>query len=87
MSVDYEYGAQMAISNGDDEVIVAFDGLLIDRVAWVGGWPWVTGHSIELDNGSLNATTNNNQTAWCSTSVRYGDGDFGTPGIGNNGCP
>ena len=80
----YEYGGDIALANGADEVVL-LDGALteIDRVEYDGGpnFPDPTGASMALIDPALD---NNDATNWCEASTAYGDGDLGTPGTAND---
>ncbi len=84
VTVDYEFGSEMALANGADElVIMAADSTEIDRVEWDGGtlFPDPNGASMSLTNP---AADNNDGANWFEASIQtYGDGDFGTPGAQN----
>ncbi len=78
---DYVYGASLPLYNTSSTLeLVAPDATLVDRVKWSGelGFPNEPGHSIELNQPGANGLLGAN---WCSTIERYGDGDFGTPGL------
>ena len=85
--LDYTYDINdLALGNGADElIVVASDGLEIDRVEWDGGptFPDPTGASMSLFTPTFD---NNDGTNWCEAATPYGDGDFGTPGAAND-CP
>ncbi len=76
-------------------------GTLIDSVTWYydatnGYWPRDASRSMQLDAGSLDATTNDSIDAWCSTTnnvffqwyyVSSSNREFGTPAGTNHSCP
>lgn len=84
VDVDYEFGSEMALANGDDELVMMTpDSTEIDRVEWDGGtnFPDPTGASMSLTNPGAD---NNDGTNWFEANIlTYGDGDFGTPGTQN----
>jgi hypothetical protein len=84
---DYQYSG-FTLANGDDEVVLD-DGSKaeIARIEYDGGpvWPDPTGASMAFMGDPAD---NNDGTEWdeeCTTT--YGDGDYGTPGAANTGCP
>ncbi len=88
VSLDYEYGGGLNLTNGDDELILSCGGLQIDRIAWDDGatFPDPTGASMSLAPAYLTHTANDDGSHWCEASSSYGDGDLGTPGGANDGC-
>lgn len=86
--VGYQYSG-FTLGNGDDEVILTSDGVVIDRLDYDGGptFPDPNGKSMSLDAGQLNADDNDLGAAWCEALATYGAGDFGTPGTANPACP
>ena len=84
VSVDYEYSS-FALGNGDDEIIIECEGITIDEVQYDGGpdFPDPDGASMILNNP---ANDNSVGANWCVSISSYGNGDFGTPGILNDGC-
>ncbi|MEW5848466.1 MAG: MopE-related protein [Myxococcota bacterium] len=86
----YNYSAVngMLLGNADDEVELVHDGNVIDRVAYLGGSPWVdpTGASLELKRSQMDATANNSGANWCASTTTLSGGDRGTPGA-QNSCP
>ncbi|MEM7575658.1 MAG: lamin tail domain-containing protein, partial [Bacteroidota bacterium] len=85
VTVDYEYGTDLALANGEDELVLICQGTEIERVEWDGGtnWPDPTGASMQLGN----LTNDNNDGAnWCPSTSAFGDGDLGTPGAANGSC-
>ncbi len=87
VTVDYEYGGDIALGNGDDELYLDCGGV-IDAIEWDGGtdWPDPTGAAMNLDPTHLDATDNDDGTNWCEASVPYGAGDLGSPGWPNDPC-
>ncbi len=90
--VDYAYGSDITLSNGDDEIILtSFAGTEIDRVEYDGGPVFPDpgtsdAASMNLNPTSLNATANDDGTNWCLSITAFGDGDKGTPGTANDVC-
>ncbi len=88
VSVTYPYGGAMDLGNSADELTIAFDGVEIDRVAWLtSGWPAIAGKSMQLGLAKLDATLNDLGESWCVGKATFGAGDKGTPGLVNDGCP
>ena len=81
---DYVYSS-FALGNAGDEIILACEGIEIDRVEYdeENSWPAGVGKSIVLNSPS---NDNNNPANWCVSSSAYGDGDEGTPGNQNDSC-
>ena len=81
LNCDYDY-ASVSLNNGDDSVIIKDSaGIEIDRIDYTdAGFPDISGRSMELEDTALD---NSNGSNWRSSTVTYGDGDFGTPGSFN----
>jgi hypothetical protein len=84
---DYQFSG-ISLGNGADELILD-DGTKaeIARIEWDGGtvWPDPNGASMAFMG---TPAENNDGSKWdeeCTTT--YGDGDYGTPGAANTGCP
>lgn len=86
---DYEYG-HLTFGNSADELILDFDGLVIDEV-WYdeeAGWPRATSGSLNLDPNAF-FLDNNDPNNWCNspaTSPVIPNGDEATPGAPNVDC-
>jgi hypothetical protein len=81
--VNYAWN-NFTLGNDQDEIIlIAPDGLEIDRVEWDGGpnFPDPNGASMALKNTSLD---NNVGANWCTATTPLASGDFGTPGTAND---
>ncbi|MCK9994734.1 MAG: lamin tail domain-containing protein, partial [Candidatus Krumholzibacteria bacterium] len=75
----YEYGDDIVLGNGADEVIlINTSAAMIDSVAYDGGtiWPDPTGASMMWNEASGD---NNNGLNWATSTTPFGSGDFGTP--------
>jgi len=87
VQVDYVYPSSWVLANGDDEVVLLDASLNeIDRVEYDGGpqFPDPNGASMALADPALD---NNVGANWYrENTIRYGDGDYGTPGW-RNGAP
>jgi hypothetical protein len=86
---DYEYG-HLILQNTTDELILDFDGLIVDEV-WYdenAGWPRATSGSLNLDPNAF-LLNNNDSNNWCnspSNSPEIPNGDEATPGAPNVDC-
>ena len=91
--MDYEYGSNMSLGNGDDEII-AVDTSSVERARVEydeSPWPTGDGASIALIDPNKTSTEpnydpNNDPANWCVSSTAYGTGALGTPGAAND-CP
>ncbi|MCB2219020.1 MAG: lamin tail domain-containing protein [Bacteroidetes bacterium] len=86
-TVDYDYGTDMFLSNGDDEIIIYLsDGTTeVSRIEWDGGsvWPDPTGAAMVF-TGTSDVETNNGLN-WTTATLREPsyvgtEGDLGSPG-------
>ena len=83
---DYEY-TDFALSNSDDEIVVTFDGVELDRVVYDDpDWPDVAGVAMSLLLTHYDDVLNDDPQSWCGAVGAYGDGDLGTPGADNASC-
>lgn len=84
VNVDYQYDT-ISLGNGTDGLIIECSTTTIDQVVWDNGatFPDPSGASMELDTNFYNATSNDDGANWGMSTISYGDGDFGTPGIAN----
>jgi hypothetical protein len=83
--VDYAYGTEYTLGNGDDEIVLLSGLYEIDRINYDNGatFPDPNGYSMELIAPALdNFLGANWQTALASAT--YGAGDRGTPGAVNS---
>jgi hypothetical protein len=85
---DYEYG-HLTFGNSADELILDFDGLVIDEV-WYdeeAGWPRATSGSLNLDPNAF-LLDNNDPNNWCNSPQGHEipNGDEATPGEANVDC-
>lgn len=83
--VDHAYGDAMRLLDARDELVVNdADGVLVDRIRWDDGltFPDPNGASMVLADPALDGAVGAN---WCAATVRWGDGDLGTPGA-PGGC-
>lgn len=82
--VDYAY-TSYTLGNTDDEVVLSFDGTVIDMVAYDGGvsFPNPVGASMELAVQAYNSVDNDIGKNWGVATTSFGSGDFGTPGATN----
>jgi cysteine-rich repeat protein len=91
---DYVY-SNFTLSNVADNIIVQWNGQIIDEVTYqkkaVGsqvGFDIVDGQANSLDPGALNADTNDAYQSWCLGKKPWtgSKGDFGSPGKANASC-
>lgn len=78
-----------SLNNDKDSVLLAKDGVEIDRVDYDegAGWPAAVGASLQLDAALDPATANNAlPAAWCLSTAAAPSGDLGTPGAANTAC-
>jgi hypothetical protein len=85
---DYEYG-HLTFGNSADELILDFDGLVIDEV-WYdeeADWPRATSGSLNLDPNAF-LLDNNDPNNWCNSPQGHEipNGDEATPGAANVNC-
>lgn len=86
---DYEYG-HLNLENTADELILDFDGLIVDEV-WYdenAGWPRAWTGSLNLDPNAF-LLDNNDPNNWCnspSSGPKIPNGDEATPGAPNVDC-
>ncbi len=85
---DYEYGCAQ-LSNIADELILDFEGVVVDEV-WYDesrGWPNATSGSLSLDPDMM-FLDNNNPLNWCNSPAgpEMPNGDEATPGYENVDC-
>ena len=74
------------LTNGGDGIHLSAGGVSVDGY----DYPETAvepGKSTSLDPDSLDANSNDLDSAWCPGVTTYGDGDFGTPAAGNPQCP
>ncbi len=87
--VDIDYVAtQLSLANGDDEIVLVYDGTVLDEVRYDGGpdFPSMKGMSISLNADSYDADQNDLGSNWCGGISAFGAGDKGTPGATNDDC-
>jgi Lamin Tail Domain len=77
----------ITLGNGDDELRLVCGATTIDEIKWDNGttFPDPAGASMNLDPGSLDATSNDDGTNWCVATSPYNT-DLGTPGAANDSC-
>ena len=82
VNVNYVYNGY-SLSNSNDEIILLdASGAIVDEVHYSNGWPFSSGVSMEIhDPLDDNALIEN----WFSSTMSYGDGDTGSPGIPYDG--
>jgi cysteine-rich repeat protein len=79
---------KLSFTNSADDVSIACNGTVIDRVAYVSsaGWPHKSGHAMVLDPSAFDAAKNDDPKNWCGGFEAFGAGDFGSPGAVNGSC-
>ncbi len=85
VDVDFE-ATSLSLANGTDGIQLVFADEVVDYVQWDDGatFPDPNGASMYLLYDKYNATDNDNGVNWSTSTVAFGDGDFGTPGTGNS---
>ena len=77
LNVDYVY-TNFSLSNSEDQIIITDStGAIVDEVHYDNSWPFSSGISMEIQNISIDNSLISN---WFSSTVNYGQGDYGTPG-------
>ena len=90
VTVDYAYGFDITLGNGDDELVLTSPGgTVVDEVVYDDGlgWPDASGAAKSLDAAILDNVGNDAVANWCDATVAYSSTDFGTPGAANPACP
>jgi len=78
INVDYEYDG-FSLSNTEDEVILQdISGAIVDEVNYSSGWPFSSGVSMEIHDLLVDNQLSEN---WFYSTMAYGNGDLGSPGI------
>jgi len=84
---NHVYGGRMSLSNGEDEVILEYNGVIVDQVGYSKGvWGIPAGASLELDFIVAAACINDLSDVWCKSKGKLPHGDAGTPGLPNREC-
>ncbi len=76
-----------AFDNASDTVTISCGGVMIDTVTYDWDWPDTAGSSMQVDNQSLDAATNDDKATWCIGNTAFVGGNKGTPGTPNKVCP
>ncbi len=84
VTLDYAYGNEISLANGDDEIGLRCGGAVIDELIYSNSWPFGAGASAQLTPGA--GPSNDDPGQWCEATVPYGDGDLGSPGAANAAC-
>ena len=78
VNVDYVYNGY-SLSNSDDEVILLdAAGAIVDEVHYSNSWPFSSGVAMEMHNPLEDNSLIEN---WYASTISYGNGDTGSPGI------
>jgi cysteine-rich repeat protein len=87
-SVDWSPYGRFSLSNSADEIVLSFNSVEVDRLAWSSGWPLPTARSTALSDRAVDGDLNDAPASWCASSEPYGDGtNMGSPGELNGICP
>ncbi|MEZ4266270.1 MAG: lamin tail domain-containing protein [Myxococcota bacterium] len=85
--VDFAWGSKFSLDNVFDEVTLRCGGVIMDRVAWISGWPGGLGVAMQTTSASVGAADNDLVSAWCAATTMYGPhGLLGTPGSAGPEC-
>ncbi len=86
----YVYDFSFLMANGADEVILEFNGVVIDEVRYSPalGFPNPNGASMTLSANSLNSSANDIGSNWCLATTVYDatNNNRGTPAAVNDAC-
>ena len=78
VNVDYVYNGY-SLSNSDDEIVLLdTSGAIVDEVHYSNGWPFSSGAAMEIHNPLEDNSLIEN---WYASTISYGNGDIGSPGI------
>lgn len=88
LAPDYVYdSADLRLGNGTDTLVLTYEDVTVDTVAYDGDFPDEAGKSLSLDPDHLDADDNDAPDNWCDGDGDYGaDGNQGTPGALNDEC-
>ena len=87
VDLDYVFAADIQCGNGDDEIILIFGGVELDRVEfWDPDWPDTSGAALSLHIDFYDTVLNDDPENWCDAIDVFGAGDLGTPGEDNPVC-
>ncbi len=81
---DFVYGSAMSLTNSADAIILSLNGTVLDQVSYDSEFPATAGRAMVLKD--LSSESNDSAQAWCLSNTPMGDGDFGSPGSGDNTC-
>ena len=84
VACDYEYSGFVLGNSGDEIFLGNLAGLQSDDLVHdEATFPDPDGASMLLDPASFDEAANNLPSAWCTSTVPFGLGDLGTPGLPN----
>ena len=86
VGINYEYGTDIQLTNGEDAIILSAGGEPLDRVAYDDSFPLVEGKSMILGSDKFDNALNDLADSWCSSLSAMPNGDFATPGQVNDDC-
>ena len=72
---------------GGDTLTLKFNTVTIGTLTFTGTWPFGTGESMHLKASKHDATSNNTAANWCKSTTAAGNGEKGSPGAAESGCP
>lgn len=82
-----ETGETYVLANGDDEIVLEWRGLVVDRVTYDSGWGVAPAESLALSGVATDADSNDDPANWCAGTGDYGVApNVGTPGDPNLPC-
>lgn len=87
--VDLDWGGELTLSNGEDELILEIPGpVVIDEFYWNAQYEGLDGESLLLDPGALDGEANDDPDNWCPArqELPYGLAGWGSPGAENPLC-
>jgi cysteine-rich repeat protein len=92
VTVAYAYGSAVSLSNsGTVTVQIEQNGTVLDQVVYTpgkNGWPGLnSGKSYQVDLAKATTADNDAGANWCVATVKFGAGDYGSPGLVNPACP
>ncbi|MDP6933316.1 MAG: lamin tail domain-containing protein, partial [Myxococcota bacterium] len=86
LPADFQFD-DIALSNSGDILEIANSTETLDSVDF-SSWTITSGAALSLDDGALDATSNDDGANWCDASATFGGStaDLGTPGSANDSC-
>ncbi|MFT7579639.1 MAG: cysteine-rich repeat protein [Myxococcota bacterium] len=84
--LDYVYSSFALTNDLDDEVVLSWNDVEIDRVDLHPAFPEVPGASLSLEPRYLDGVANDDAHNWCRGVDEYGSSNLGSPGVANPPC-